>query len=104
MPSPTLSTSATRPAPRGWFNAAPVARELVVGAATRDAKHLWKLLRPKVEQMHLGYGVEAMELTAFWVEGIEHRQTGMWKGAGEDADTARRDREFADFWKANGLR
>ena len=76
------------------FNAGPVSRELVVGLATRDSRHLWKLLRPKVEQMHLGYGVEAMVLTAFWVEGMEHKQAGMWKGA-EDGE--RRDREFAEF-------
>ena len=42
------------------INAPPVSHELVVGRATRDEKHLWRLLRHcKLEGMHLGYGVEA---------------------------------------------
>jgi protein ImuB len=75
------------------INAPPISRELVIGAATRDAKHLWRLLRTKVEQMNLGYGVEAMILTAFWVEKIEHRQIGAWNGAGEE----QHDRRFEAF-------
>ncbi|MGN6371167.1 MAG: Y-family DNA polymerase [Phycisphaerae bacterium] len=68
------------------INLPPASRELVVGRATRDAKHVWNLLRPKVEQMHLGHGVEAVVLTAYWVERIRHRQTGAWE-TGESSDT-----------------
>ncbi|HUO08921.1 MAG TPA: DNA polymerase Y family protein [Phycisphaerae bacterium] len=72
-------------------NLPPASRELVVGRATRDAKHVWNLLRPKVEQMHLGYGVEAVKLTAYWVERIRHRQMEAWE-TGEHQDT--HDREY----------
>jgi protein ImuB len=68
------------------INLPPASRELVVGRATRDARHVWNLLRPKIEQMHLGYGVEAVTLTAYWMERIRHRQTGAWE-TGESQDT-----------------
>jgi protein ImuB len=76
------------------INMPPASRELVVGRATRDAKHVWNLLRPKVEQMHLGHGVEAVMLTAYWVERIRHRQTGAWE-MGEMQDT--HDEEYEAF-------
>jgi protein ImuB len=58
------------------INASPVSHELVIGRASRDPKHLWKLLRPRVENMHMGYGVEAVRLTAYWQERIRHQQLG----------------------------
>jgi protein ImuB len=74
---------------------APMAsREVVVGMASRDAKQLWGLLRPKVEGMNLGYGVEGVVLTAYWVQRIVHRQTGVW-GMGEYGDRA--DEQFEAF-------
>jgi protein ImuB len=74
------------------FNAADIGCEMVTAAATRDAKHLWNLLRPKVEAMHMGYGVEAMTLTAFWIQTITHCQAGIW----EDKDDAA-DRGLSEF-------
>ena len=68
------------------INMPPASRELVVGRATRDGKHVWNLLRPKVEQMHMGHGVESVTVTAYWVERIRHRQTGAWE-MGESSDT-----------------
>lgn len=46
-----------------------------VSRPTRSAKHLWRLLAPKVERLHLGYGVEGIELTALRVTRIAHTQT-----------------------------
>jgi protein ImuB len=87
------------------INASPASREIVLGAPSRDPRHLWSLLRPKLENMHLGYGVEAITLTAHWTDRIRHRQTGAW-GTGEATDT--HDEEYAAFldtlinrWGAN---
>jgi protein ImuB len=70
------------------LNAPPLTRDLITAAATRDPKHLWNLLRPKVETMHLGYGVEAMTLTAFWMQTLPHRQAGIWQADHADEDRA----------------
>jgi protein ImuB len=71
------------------INASPVSHELVIGRASRDPKHLWKLLRPRVENMHMGYGVEAVRLTAYWQERIRHQQLGAWNtGEGDVHDEA----------------
>ncbi len=67
------------------INAPPVSRELIVGRATRDENHLWKLLHSRIETMHLGYGVEAVRLTAFWTEAVPHRQIGQWETGEGDA-------------------
>jgi protein ImuB len=71
------------------INAPPVSHELVIGRPSRDQKHLWKLLRPRVENMHMGYGVEAVRLTAYWQEIIRHQQLGAWDtGEGDVHDEA----------------
>lgn len=48
---------------------APVAGTLHLGAPTRDAAHLWTLLAPRLERVHLGHhelgeGIERIELVA----------------------------------------
>ncbi len=53
----------------------PASREIILAQPQRDARHLWNLLRPKLENLHLGYGVEAITATAFWTEKMPHRQT-----------------------------
>ncbi len=58
--------------------APPVTYEITLGKPSRNGKHLWSLLRPKVEAMNLGYGVEAVTLTAPWVEVIRHVQQDAW--------------------------
>lgn len=50
----------------------PAAFELVVSRFSRDAKHLWWLLRPKLEKVHLGFGVESITLTALDVGRLAH--------------------------------
>jgi protein ImuB len=52
----------------------PYTFDLSVSQASRDVKHLWALLRPKLERAHLGYGVEAITLTARRVGGLPHQQ------------------------------
>jgi protein ImuB len=52
-----------------------VSQSIMFAAATRDIKHLWNVLRPKVETMHLGRGVEAMSLTAVEFTRQPHSQS-----------------------------
>jgi protein ImuB len=67
------------------INAPTLSREFVLGRPSRDPKHLWQLMRPKVEALNLGYGVEALTLTAYWTQSIPHRQLGAWE-TGEHED------------------
>jgi protein ImuB len=68
------------------MNDPPVSREIVLGRPSRQVKHLWSLLRPKVESMHLGHGVEAVALTATWIERIRHGQEAIWGDAADAQD------------------
>jgi len=45
-----------------------------VSRPTRSGKHLWSLLRPRVERMNLGYGVTGIALCAAGVVRIAHAQ------------------------------
>ena len=49
-------------------------QSLTLSAAMRDGKHLWAVLRPKVEQLHMGRGVEAMSLSAVDTASLPHGQ------------------------------
>ena len=40
----------------------------------RNAKHLWSLIRPKLEKVHLGFGVERVRITASRTEPLPHEQ------------------------------
>lgn len=46
-----------------------------VSRPTRSGKHLWSLLRPRLERMNLGYGVTGIALCAAGVVRIAHAQT-----------------------------
>lgn len=48
---------------------------IVLAAATRDTSHLWNVLRPKVEAIDMGRGVEAMALSATRVVRLPHGQS-----------------------------
>jgi protein ImuB len=65
-------------------NAPPVWQEFVLGRPTRDPVHLWKIMRPKVESIHMGYGADGITLTASGTQTISHQQTHAWAtGAAE---------------------
>jgi protein ImuB len=76
------------------IDALPVSREFVLGRPSRDPKHLWKLVHPKIESMHMGHGVEGVTVTAYWTETIRHEQSGAW-GIGQSQDA--HDHEYAAF-------
>lgn len=47
---------------------------LTLSRASRDARHLWMLLRPKLEQVHMGFGIERVALHATAVARLPHVQ------------------------------
>lgn len=80
---------------------APVAGTLHLGAPTRDAVHLWTLLSPRLERVHLGHhelgeGIERIELAAERM-GRLPRGTPLLAGAvGAAAAAARADDAASD--------
>ena len=69
------------------------AESIALAAPTRDAKHLWHVLRPKVEAMHLGRGVEAMSLSAVEACRQPHAQSSL----GGERDPTIDDRDVAQL-------
>ncbi|HEX2837386.1 MAG TPA: DNA polymerase Y family protein [Phycisphaerales bacterium] len=45
-----------------------------VSRPTRDDRHLWSLLRPKVERLNMGFGVERVTLRVGGITRLVHRQ------------------------------
>ncbi len=60
------------------IDAPPVCERIMLSCLSRDARHLWTLMRPKVESINLGYGVERVILRGQRVGGIAHEQTKHW--------------------------
>lgn len=53
---------------------------------SREGKHLWTLLRPTIERLHLGNGVEALRLRAGRIERIGHGQVDLDGQSETDSD------------------
>jgi len=69
----------------------PVTMPITLSRASRDAGHLWSLLRPHVERAHLGFGVERIEIAAKRTGRLAHEQMNVPEGAGtKHADRSRR--------------
>jgi protein ImuB len=60
----------------------PVVVEVPLSRPSRDRRHLWSLLRPRVEGAHLGFGVDGVTLTAARVGALRHEQRSCWGGSG----------------------
>ena len=60
--------------------------QIQVSRATRDTKHLWSLLAPRLERAHLGFGVERVELRALRVASMQHKQRGIDRSDESGAD------------------
>ena len=67
---------------------------------SRQAEHLWKLLRPRTEKVNLGYGVERIELSAPRVGPLPHTQSAPW--ADEDTPGAPGTPNTSDTMSAAG--
>ena len=56
------------------IDAEPVNTAMMLSQPSRNHKHLWSLLQPRIEKMNLGFGVEAVSLTAISTARIPHAQ------------------------------
>ena len=56
----------------------PVHSVLSLSMPSRNPRHLWSLLRPRVEQINLGFGVERITLTALRTASLPHEQSEHW--------------------------
>ncbi|MEO1584333.1 MAG: DNA polymerase Y family protein [Planctomycetota bacterium] len=60
---------------------------VTVGRPTRDARHLWRLLAPKLERAHLGFGVEAVTTEVTAAVRLAHEQCVHLPSGSADAAT-----------------
>lgn len=77
-------------------DAAPIGLICDLARASRDARHLWALIRPRLERVNLGFGVEAITLTAARTDLLRHEQTACWLDGREDAGD-QPDRSFGEL-------
>ncbi|MBX3407845.1 MAG: DNA polymerase Y family protein [Phycisphaeraceae bacterium] len=63
----------------------PARLTISLGRPARDPRHLWRLIRPRLERVHLGYGVERIALAAPWTAQLRHEQAERWREAASDA-------------------
>ncbi len=73
---------------------------LTLSRPSRDGKHLWAMLRPHVERLHLGHGVEALTLRARQAPRVGHTQLGPRDGRVEDAALAEAEAGLVDVLSA----
>ena len=68
----------------------PLAISVRTSEPCADAKHLWKLLAPKVEKAHLGFGVEGVRMVVLWSRRLRDGQATCWRDTnGRPAEIAR---------------
>lgn len=56
----------------------PAELELRLSRPSRDPRHLWSLLRPRLEAVNMHLGVEGMTLTVAAAQRLAHRQESSW--------------------------
>jgi len=68
-------------------DAPPVHETIELSRPNRNGQHLWSLLRPRVEVINLGFGIERIALIATRIGRLRHRQASSWRdGARGDDD------------------
>lgn len=68
----------------------PLDLRFALSAPTRNLKHLWSLVRPRLEKANLGFGVEGVSITSTRSVRIEHRQKECWRAEEfRETETAR---------------
>jgi protein ImuB len=78
------------------INAAPEEAAIALSQPSRDHRHLWSLLGPKVERMNLGFGVEVVVLTATRTARLAHEQAMQWDAAASHTNSAKALGELID--------
>lgn len=78
----SFRTRLERVGPKDDPLATPLELTTNLARASRDPKHLWALLQPKLEVADMGHGVEGVELTALRTGKLRHAQTVAEYGTG----------------------
>jgi protein ImuB len=75
----------------------PVGLDLALSVPTREVGHWWALVRPRLERLNLGYGVERVELASPWTGRVPVEQARAWEeGCGGGPGDARALGELID--------
>ncbi len=62
--------------------------QITLARPSADARHLWTMLKPKVEAAHLGFGIESLRFVAVRTARLPARQSSVWRDeAALDAGT-----------------
>jgi protein ImuB len=77
-------------------DAGPLSVTITLGRPSRDVGHLWSLLRPKIESINLGWGVERLRLAASGLGRLPHEE-GAWAWSELETDGKRLDRAFGEL-------
>ena len=77
-----------------------VEQTLTLSRPSREGGHLWAMLRPHVERLHLGHGVEALTLRARHAPRVGHTQLGPRNERATDAALAAAEAELVDVLSA----
>lgn len=59
-------------------DATPIRLSFALAYPSHDPKHLWTLIQPQVERVHVGYGVEEIHLRAARTQRLDHHQSEFW--------------------------
>jgi protein ImuB len=73
------------------LGSAPIRLDLRLSRPSRDAKHLWSLLLPRVETVNMGFGVERVSLIISIARRLPHQQGQQWVSStttGDELDRA----------------
>jgi protein ImuB len=62
---------------------APARFAITLSRASRSPRHLWSLLRPHLERVHMGFGIEGILLVATRTRRLRHEQEA-WAGGGHE--------------------
>lgn len=60
----------------------PLAATVHLSRPSLSERHLWSLLRPRLESLHLGFGVESIRITAAATGPLRYQQTAHWSAPG----------------------
>jgi len=77
-------------------DAGPLSVTITLSRPSRDARHLWSLLGPKIESVNLGWGVERLRLAASGLGRLAH-EDGTWAWSELGTDKKRLDRAFGEL-------
>lgn len=69
---------------------------VVLARPNRHVEHLWSLIRPKLERIHLGFGVEQLTLRVGHDSRLPHQQNSFWQYCPDDPND-RGDRQFNEL-------